>query len=101
MAAEPEASWHAGGDSGHDFGLGRAEPWGGAEARLPGVCVPSSTAGHGLRGLPAHGHLMPPAPGKPSSPCTDPFAAHGSIILGLRSSDLVKASYMRSLNMWE
>ena len=45
--------------------------------------------------------LMPPAPGKPSSPCTDPFAAHDSIILVLRSSDLVKASYMRSLNMWE
>ena len=57
-----------GGDSGHDIGLGRAESRRGAQARVPGVCVTPPAASHGVGRISAHGHLMPPAPGKPPPP---------------------------------
>lgn len=88
-----------GGDSGHDIGLGRAEPWRGAKACVPGICVPPPAAGHGVGRIPAHGHLMPPAPGKipPShshSHSHPPSRSHSPVSQAVKSTVQVAAKHV-------
>lgn len=68
----------AGGVGGDNAVPGGAESCGGAEEGVPGVCVAQSAGRDGVRGLPAHGLLLPPAAGarmfaSPSKPVASPF----------------------------